>query len=136
MTARFLVGSYNKALPLVIDPTLAYSQYFGGNSTEVAFAVKVDASEFVYVAGETLSTDLGSTNGFKTTFGGGKNNGDAFIAKFDNTGTNAPVYFSYLGGSNDESALDIAVDSNQHVYLTGFTASPNFPTGGIPAGPA
>jgi hypothetical protein len=126
-TICFTVGYYDKALPLVIDPVLSYSTYFGGNFGEQAFAVKVDVNGFIYLAGETLSTTFFSTPGYDNTFGGGKNNGDAFIAKLDNTGSNL-LYFSYLGGTSDDAGLDIAVDSSQHAYITGFTVSTDFPT--------
>jgi uncharacterized protein (TIGR03437 family) len=36
-------------------------------------------------------------------------------------------YSTYLGGSQDESARGIAVDSQGNVYIAGFTNSPNLP---------
>src|ERR1022692_1049097 len=36
-------------------------------------------------------------------------------------------YATYLGGSLDEQAAGIAVDSSGSVYVTGVTDSPNFP---------
>ena len=38
------------------------------------------------------------------------------------------AYSTYLGGSADEAALDIAVDSAGNAYVTGFTTSIDFPT--------
>jgi hypothetical protein len=38
------------------------------------------------------------------------------------------AYSTYLGGSADEAALDIAVDSTGNAYVTGFTTSIDFPT--------
>ena len=54
----FAVGSYDPGLPLVIDPILSYSTYFGGEYGDTAWSVKVDTNGFVYVAGETLSTQF------------------------------------------------------------------------------
>ncbi len=48
------------------------------------------------------------------------------MAKFDSLGTNL-IYFTYLGGSADDSAVDLVVDGAGHAYVTGFTASTNFP---------
>jgi hypothetical protein len=38
------------------------------------------------------------------------------------------LWATYLGGSAEESGFGIAVDSSANVYVTGYTASPNFPT--------
>ncbi len=38
------------------------------------------------------------------------------------------VYSTYLGGSDDDAAYDIAVDSAGNAYVTGVTTSINFPT--------
>jgi len=38
------------------------------------------------------------------------------------------VYSTYLGGSGDDQALGIAVDSAGNAYVTGYTFSTNFPT--------
>jgi len=128
-TVAFAIDKYNRDLPLVIDPVLSYSTFFGGNSGDEALSVKVDSNGFVYMAGETLSTQFPTNampNGFQTNFAGGSINGDAFVAKFNNTATNL-VYLTYLGGSGDDAAYDLALDSKGNAYLTGFTDSPNFP---------
>jgi hypothetical protein len=124
----FSVGDYDRSTSLIIDPVLSYSSLFGGNLGDLALSVKVDTEGSIYVAGETLSTEFPlPLNGFDTTFAGGKINGDAFIAKFNPTGT-ALVYFTYLGGSGNEGALDLAVDSAGHAHVCGFTDSSDFPT--------
>lgn len=38
------------------------------------------------------------------------------------------VYSTYVGGSSGDQALDFALDSAGNAYITGFTASTNFPT--------
>jgi hypothetical protein len=127
-TVTFALGSYDHSLPLVIDPILSFSTYFGGNGGDIANAVAVDANGFIYVAGETLSTIWTNAAGaFQTNFHGGTITGDAFVAKFDNTGrTN--LYFTYFGGSGNEATLGLAVDNSGNAYLTGWTDSPDFPT--------
>ena len=133
-TVAFAVGKYDHHLPLVIDPVLYFSTYFGGNSSETAWSIALDTNGFVYVAGQTLSTQKSGNNAtpfstpgaFQTNFMGGSQVGDAFIAKFDNTGSNL-IYLTYLGGSADDAAYGIAVDGNGNACVAGATESPNFP---------
>jgi hypothetical protein len=125
-TVTFKIGDYDHALPLVIDPVLSYSTYFGGSDSDTAWGVAVDANGFVYVAGETLSANLPTPGGFQTTNGGHNVFGDAFVAKFDNTATSL-VYMTYLGGNADDFALALALDGAGNAYLTGYTDSTNFP---------
>jgi hypothetical protein len=51
---------------------------------------------------------------------------DAFVAKLDPNGS-ALVYSTYLGGSNDDLGRAITVDAHRDAYVTGATASTNFP---------
>jgi hypothetical protein len=44
------------------------------------------------------------------------------------------VYSTYLGGSFTDLGGDIAVDSTGNAYISGYTASSNFPAAGTPAG--
>jgi hypothetical protein len=128
-TVQFSLGKYDKSRALIIDPVLVFSSYFGGNYGDTALAVKVDTNGFVYMAGETRSTSFKfplPPGGFSTTFHGGRINGDAFVAKFDHQGSNL-LYFTYVGGSGNEAALDLAVDDAGHAYIAGFTDSDNFP---------
>ena len=129
-TAGFTLGKYNPAFPLVIDPMFSYSTYFGGNAGDTGLAIKVDNSGSVYLAGETLSTSFPTAetpNPFQAQSHGGTSTGDAFIAKLDSTGSKL-IYFTYLGGSRDDGAYDLAIDSSGNAYVTGFTVSPDFPT--------
>jgi hypothetical protein len=132
-TATFALGDYDRNQPLVIDPVLGYSTYFGGNYGEIAHAVAIDASGNVYVAGETLSTafsnnvPLATSGAFQTNFHGGTLTGDAFVAKFDNTGSNL-LYLTYLGGGSDDAAYALALDNLGNAYVTGLTRSSDFPT--------
>jgi hypothetical protein len=132
-TVAFAVGDYNHSLPLVIDPILSYSTYFGGNADDIGWKVAVDTNGFVYVAGQTLSsqfavnTPLSTPGAIQTNYQGGSQAGDAFVAKFSNSGSNL-VYFTYLGGSADDAAYGLAVDAAGDAYIAGATESPNFPT--------
>ncbi len=127
-TVAFMIGKYDHQLPLVIDPILSYSTYFGGNSSDTAWSIAVDTNGFVYIAGQTLSGQFYPTPGaFQTNFAGGSITGDAFVAKFGNQASNL-IYFTYLGGGADDSAASIVLDGAGDAFVTGFTDSPNFPT--------
>lgn len=130
-TIGFSVGAYNHDLPLVIDPFLSYSSYFGGNAGDVALAVKLSTNDnSVVIAGQTLSTAFPFTipaGAFQPGFAGGTINGDAFVAKLDVSLTNL-IYFTYLGGSGNDGALDVTVDGSGNAFISGFTDSTNFPT--------
>src|SRR5262249_37675516 len=52
---------------------------------------------------------------------------DAFVTKLNPSGT-ALIYSTYLGGRYNEAGTGIAVDVSGNAYVTGRTASDNFPT--------
>lgn len=133
-TVAFEVGSYDHSLPLVIDPVLIYSAYFGGNKGTIGWAIAHDTNGFTYIAGQTFSKQFFTTGALQTNFGGGILAGDAFVAKFDSTGANL-IYLTYLGGNDNDAAYALAVDGNSEAYIAGATASTNFPTtNAIPGG--
>ena len=106
---------------------LIYSTYLGGSGTSnSASSIAVDAMGQAYITGRTNSTDFPVTSGaFQSKYGGGY--GDAYIVKLNAAGSNL-LYSTFLGGSENETGFSITVDSTGHAYLTGETASPNFPT--------
>ncbi|MCB0211521.1 MAG: SBBP repeat-containing protein [Anaerolineae bacterium] len=119
----FELGQYNAVYPLVIDPTLGFSSYLGGNKVDIAWDVTVDKNGNVYVVGETDSDNFVTKNPFQSNFKGTK---DAFVAKFNPNGTR--LYTTYLGGNNLDVAYGIVVDNSGNAYVTG-QASIN--TGGV-----
>lgn len=131
---RFKVAAYDRRRTLVIDPALVYSTYLGGASNDGVRGIAVDPSGNVYVVGNTTTTNLPVTPGvFQPTFGGqtaAYQQGDAFVAKFSPSGS--LIYLSYLGGSADDTASAVAVDSAGNAYVTGCTTSTNFPIAGTP----
>lgn len=120
----FAVGSFDNSLPLVIDPVIAYSSYLGGSLYEGAENVAVDASENVYLAGSTESTNFPTASPLQATMAGSQ---DAFITKVNPSGSGL-VYSSYLGGGSGYSrAAGVAIDASGNAYLIGETTSPTFP---------
>jgi hypothetical protein len=121
-------GGTDDAFVTVINSSgsgYVYSTYLGGSGSDVGDGIAVDASGNAYVTGDTESTDFPTTAGAKQTGYGG--NTDAFVTKLNPAG-NAFVYSTYLGGSGFDAGAGIAVDENNNAYVTGQTASANFPT--------
>ena len=102
-----------------------YSTYLGGGTMEDARGIAIDTSGSAYVTGLTNSINFPTTVGaFDTTYGG---NFDGFVTKLNSSGS-ALVYSTYLGDVNFDIGNDIVVDPSGNAYVTGNTASPNFPT--------
>lgn len=120
-----------------LDPAgsrLVYSTYLGGDGGEVGLGIAVDAAGYAYVTGWTGSADFPTKNALQPTIGGGTNClgiapfcPDAFVAKLDPSGS-AFVYSTYLGGSDDDRGMSIAVDGTGQAYVTGLANSADFPT--------
>jgi len=109
---------------------LIWSTYLGGAvSSEYPYALALGASNEVFVAGYTNSTDYPVTAGaYKTVLGGGT---DSFVTKLNNAGSGL-VYSTFLGGAaSSEYIYAMAVDPAGSAYVTGVTYSSNYPvTGG------
>jgi hypothetical protein len=101
-----------------------FATYLGGDDRDRAYAVAVDPAGFVYVVGETRSGDLPVVGGVQRELAGAS---DAFVAKLTPDGQ-AIVFSSYLGGALRDYANAVAVGPDGDVYVTGPTASPDFPT--------
>ena len=124
----FALGRYDHQRELVIDPVVTLEQYFAGSSQDIGYAIGHNARGLLFIAGTTYSSDFpvaGPAAG--TTPIGGE---DIFLAIIDPTLPPASqiTYAAFIGGSLNDSLGGMAVDSKGFVYLTGTTASANFPT--------
>jgi hypothetical protein len=125
----FAVGTYDRSRELVIDPLLTYSTYFGGSGDETLVRLAIDASQLIYLAGTTNSTDLPAAGGIQTGLAGTAN---IFIAKINpfSAGGAQLLYLTYLGGNGTDDLAGVAVDPNSgapNIYVAGTTSSTNFP---------
>jgi len=94
----FRVAAYDRKLPLVIDPVLAYATLLGGAGFEHPSAVAVDESGRAVVVG-----GVGTSDG-------------VFVSMLDAAGT-ALVYSAFLGPGR---ATGVALHDG-HAYVTGST---------------
>lgn len=99
-----------------------FSTYLGGDSADYAFHVATDSTGAAYTVGYTESNNFPVANPFRSTRAGDR---DAFVSKFSSSGT--LMYSTYLGGSARDEGYGIAVGSGGEAYVTGHTASSNFP---------
>jgi uncharacterized repeat protein (TIGR01451 family) len=142
---------------------LLFSTYLGGSAADSGTAIATDSGAAnIYLTGTTSSSDFVLPTG-SAAFDGCLNNAnapgattpcttanttntDAFVARLSNptlSTTGVPNfvqlnYFSYLGGTGNDSGLAVAVLDSlsttlDDVVVTGATSSPNFPvtTGAI-----
>jgi Beta-propeller repeat/Viral BACON domain/Putative binding domain, N-terminal len=116
---------------LVIDPlspsTLYAGRSFGGGIYKTTNA---GASWIAMSAGLTVPNIKAlAINPLapSTLYVGTSSLTDAFVAKLNASGS-ALVYSTYLGGSFDDIAFGIAVDSLGNAYVTGLAISSDFPT--------
>jgi gliding motility-associated-like protein len=87
--------------------------------------VTTDRLNNIYIASITQSNNFPTTaQAFQRTSGGGAS--DAVVAKL-NPGLTALVWSNYLGGSNTDAGYSIQLDSVNNVFVSGGTASANFP---------
>jgi hypothetical protein len=120
-------AAWDHSKPLVIDPPILFSGYFGGSSPQQQItAVAISWTNQIVVAGWTSSTNLPASNGARTASGGGV---DAFVAAFSPAGGQL-IWCTYLGGSGDDRAFGIALDSQLNTYVAGQTSSADFPLAG------
>ncbi len=113
---------------------VVFSTYLGGGVTNDTTAtatsgqgITVDDNGDVYVCGYTSATNFPTQNPLQSTNAGpAVSTYDAFVTEINSNG-NSLVYSTYLGGSGNESANGIALDTNGDAIITGWTTSSNFP---------
>ena len=103
---------------------MVYSGFLGGSGNDWGNGIAVDAAGNAYVTGYTRShDDFPAVVGLDTSY---NSLYDAFVAKVNPEGTGL-VYAGFLGGSDWDWGLGIAVDAAGNAYVTGETSSSNFP---------
>jgi hypothetical protein len=124
----FEVASYDRAKPLVIDPTLVWATYVAGDFLDIPYAIAVGPFDNPYITGFTCSGDFPNTLILGPRLGC-----DVFITKRDSIDTNR-IYSTIIGGSAFENSLGIAVDGEGAAYVAGQTFSNDFPMAGARQG--
>src|SRR5262249_44375715 len=112
---------------------LTWSTLLGGDNVDAATGLAIDTKGNVYISGVTSSPHFHTTVGSLQPNTLSASDSQFFMAKFTpSQGSNSLVYSTYFGGGNPASGAivqggDVAVDTNQNVFITGGT---NFLRGG------
>ena len=117
----FKVGDYDKTRELIIDPLLS-STFVGGSDNDSASAIAIDSSGNVYIAGKTTSSNYPA---YEYDISQNKNE-DVFVSKFSSD-LKTLISSTFIGGSKNDSANAIAIDSSGNVYIAGKTTSSDYP---------
>ena len=107
---------------------LVYSTYLGGSSADSGQGIAVDSGDNAYVTGYTFSTNFPTYNAYQTANAGSV---DAFITVISAYGSSL-VFSTYLGGTGDDRAWAIALDSEDNIYIAGSTLTPCSPASTSP----
>jgi Beta-propeller repeat len=106
---------------LVAGPTLGFLRLFGGTKAETSGRVAVGGSGNIFLTGSTTSPNWPTPT--KASCACSR----AFLIKLSADATR--IYYAVvLGGSRPTYVANVAVDPAGNAYLTGLTASPDFPT--------
>lgn len=103
---------------------ILYSTFLGGSRDDGAVSIGLDASDNIYISGDTDSTDMPTKNPIQGTNEGSQ---DTFVAQISADGSTLD-YATYLGGDEWDRTARMVVDDAGQVYLTGSTRSIDFPT--------
>jgi uncharacterized protein (TIGR03437 family) len=105
------------------DPTAFASQNY-------ASGIALDPAGNIVVVGGTRSADFPTANPLQSANAGGA---DAFVSVISPDGSQFK-YSTYLGGSKNDGAAAVTVDSQGNVTVVGETSSPDFLRSSVPQG--
>lgn len=101
-----------------------WATYYGGNGSDYAIDCKADILGNIYMAGATTTSNsvVIATSGCHQPFlasASASNREDAFLVKFDATGTR--LWGTYYGDVDDDWINTLSVDQNNNVIVGGGT---------------
>ncbi|MHA2198697.1 MAG: SBBP repeat-containing protein [Candidatus Thorarchaeota archaeon] len=100
-----------------------FSTYLGGNSYEQSLNIEIDADSNIYIAGTTQSSNFPTVNAYDSTHNG---HNDIFATK-TNSDYSSVYYSTYIGGTGEDNADSMTIDSMGYLYVAGSTQSSDFP---------
>ena len=105
--------------------SIIYSTFLGGSNMEYTkHRIVVDLSHCAYISGCTSSINFPTKNPYQSSNAG---HTDVFVTKFSSSGSTL-LYSTFIGGQSTDASMDITIDCNNCVYVTGRADSSDFPT--------
>jgi hypothetical protein len=123
-------GGYDDAVVLKINASgsaLVWSTYLGGDGSDEARGIAINAAGEVYVTGDTRSAGFPTVNALQPVKSG---DADAFVTKISADGQSI-LYSTFLGGEGTDESFGlklIALDPAGNICVAGNTYSTDFPT--------
>ena len=119
----------NNSKKVTLD--IVSSSYIGGNGFDRIQSVYIDHDGYIYVAGNTSSTNFPVTrNAYqrvkKGPAGTGSDTQEGFVMKLTPDGSKI-VWSTYIGGKRRDQVYAVRTDSKKNVYILGTTGSEDFP---------
>lgn len=104
---------------------LTYSTLIGGEDSESPLCISVDSAGNSFIGGQTLSSNFPTTSGAYDRTLNSLN--DAFFTKLNAAGS-ALVYSTFIGGTDDQSVIDVVASNDGTAVVVGWTRADDFPT--------
>jgi hypothetical protein len=133
---KFNTGAYTTSLTLIIEvdqgnsvssapsstQNLKWSTFIGSSSQEQINKVKTDNNNNLFTLGQSYSVNFPQAFGVTSVYQGANLGSiDAFICKFSSIGE--LKWSTFVGGTNNDNLVDIAIHSNGDLYCVGNTNS-------------
>lgn len=111
---------------VVIDPSVLWATYINTDNEFMNKAIETDSEGHLYLTGFSSSTNFPVLNTGTYFQANVPYDMDIVISKFTNNGV--LLWGTYYGGTSVElNYLDIAIDTNDNLYVSGSTQSSDFP---------
>jgi hypothetical protein len=123
------IGAYQTSFTYAYDVFVAkftaagtrvWGTYYGDTGFEEAWGIVADVAGNVYITGFSSSVSGIATAGSHQQFSGGNN--DAYLAKFDPTGSTV-LWATYYGGASDDAGAAVEIDAQGKIFMGGNTGS-------------
>ncbi len=131
-----VVGSQQDAFISKFDQNknLTWSTAIGGSRNDNSLGIATDSQGNIYITGNTQSDEFPILDDSGFFDGVLSNNVDSYLNKFDSSGN--LIWGTFFGGNDQDWGLDVFVDQQDFIYISGLTNSTDLPVtnGSIHAG--